>query len=50
LVANQFNRELLPKTGLVSLRNDEELVDNYRGRIIFPIHGVTGKVIGLGQG
>ena len=37
LVANQFNKELLPKTGLVALRN-EELVDNYRGRIIFPIH------------
>lgn len=48
LLANQFNRELLPKTGLVSLRNNDELVDNYRGRIIFPIHGVTGKVIGFG--
>ena len=48
LLANQFNKELLPKTGLVSLRNNEELVDNYRGRIIFPIHNNTGKVIGFG--
>lgn len=48
LLANQFNRELLPKTGLVSLRNNDELVDNYRGRIIFPIHGITGKIIGFG--
>lgn len=48
LLANQFNKELLLKTGLVSLRNNEELVDNYRGRIIFPIHGNTGKVIGFG--
>ena len=47
-IANQFNKELLPKTGLVSLRNNDELVDNYRGRIIFPIHGNTGKVIGFG--
>ncbi|MBV9987330.1 MAG: DNA primase [Chitinophagaceae bacterium] len=47
LLENQFNRELLPKSGLVSLRN-EELVDNYRGRIIFPIHGITGKIIGFG--
>jgi DNA primase len=47
LLANQFNKELLPKSGLVSLRN-EELVDNYRGRIIFPIHGITGKIIGFG--
>jgi DNA primase len=47
LVANQFNQELLPKTGLVAVRN-EELVDNYRARIIFPIHNNTGKIIGFG--
>lgn len=47
LLGNQFSKELLPKTGLVSVRN-EELVDNYRGRIIFPIHGITGKIIGFG--
>ena len=48
LIANQFNKELLPKTGLVTLRNETEFVDNYRGRIIFPIHGNTGKIIGFG--
>lgn len=48
LLQNQFNKELLPKTGLVVLRNEEELVDNYRGRIIFPIHGTTGKTLGFG--
>lgn len=48
LLANQFNPELLPKTGLVSIRNEQDLVDNYRGRIIFPIHGNTGKIIGFG--
>ncbi len=48
LLANQFNAELLPKTGLVALRNNDELVDNYRNRIIFPIHGNTGKIIGFG--
>src|SRR5574343_144847 len=47
LLQNQFNKDLLPKTGLVALRN-EELVDNYRGRIIFPIHNNTGKIIGFG--
>ncbi len=44
---NQFNSELLIKSGLVVLRNDE-LTDNYRGRIIFPIHNNTGKIIGFG--
>lgn len=48
LLTNQFNKELLPKTGLVSIRNNDELVDNYRGRIIFPIHNNTGKTIGFG--
>ena len=48
LLANQFNRELLPRTGLVTVRNETELVDNYRGRIIFPIHNNSGKIIGFG--
>ncbi len=44
---NQYNPELLVKTGLVVNRNDE-LLDNYRGRIIFPVHNNTGKIIGFG--
>lgn len=48
LVSNQFNKEFLPRTGLVVVRNETELVDNYRGRIIFPIHNNTGKIIGFG--
>lgn len=48
LLDNQFNKELLPKTGLVAIRNETELVDNYRGRIIFPIHNNSGKIIGFG--
>lgn len=47
LLQNQFNPELLTKTGLVANRNNE-LVDNYRSRIIFPIHNNSGKVIGFG--
>ncbi len=43
----QFSSEILLKSGLVVNRNDE-LVDNYRGRIIFPIHNTTGKIIGFG--
>ncbi|MBN9297289.1 MAG: DNA primase [Filimonas sp.] len=46
-LAKQYNPELLVKTGLVVNRN-EELMDNYRGRIIFPIHNNTGKIIGFG--
>ncbi len=46
-LAAQYNPELLVKTGLVAQR-DERLVDNYRGRIIFPVHNHTGKIIGFG--
>jgi DNA primase len=46
-VAGQFNTEYLQKSGLVVLRNDE-LTDNYRGRIIFPVHNNSGKIIGFG--
>jgi len=44
---HQFNTELLIRSGLVVNRNDE-LVDNYRGRLIFPVHNNTGKIIGFG--
>jgi DNA primase len=43
-IKNQFNIELLQKSGLVAIRN-EIPQDNYRGRIIFPIHNTTGKII-----
>lgn len=43
----QYNQELLLKSGLVINRNDQ-LLDNYRDRIIFPIHNNTGKIIGFG--
>ncbi|MBX2925409.1 MAG: DNA primase [Chitinophagaceae bacterium] len=46
-VAAQYNTEFLLKSGLV-VNRDEQLVDNYRGRIIFPVHNQTGKIIGFG--
>lgn len=46
-IAKQYNTELLIKTGLVANRNDQ-LMDNYRGRVIFPIHNHSGKVLGFG--
>lgn len=46
-IAKQYNTELLLKTGLVANRNDQ-LMDNYRGRVIFPVHNHSGKVLGFG--
>ncbi len=46
-IAKQYNTDLLLKTGLIVSRNDQ-LMDNYRGRVLFPIHNHSGKVLGFG--
>lgn len=43
----QFNPDLLQKAGLVTNRYDQ-LQDNYRARVIFPIHNHSGKILGFG--
>ncbi|HSU51017.1 MAG TPA: DNA primase, partial [Segetibacter sp.] len=47
LIQNQFSLEYAHKAGLVSVRNETNY-DNYRGRIIFPIHNLSGKILGFG--
>ncbi|MEO6220121.1 MAG: DNA primase [Ginsengibacter sp.] len=46
-VSVKFNEDLLLKSGLVVAR-DSGLQDNYRGRIIFPVHNHSGKIAGFG--
>jgi DNA primase len=46
-LSKQYNEELLLKSGLITKRN-EQLMDNYRGRVIFPVHNHSGKVVGFG--
>lgn len=46
-IQQQYSKDLLLKTGIVTERSGE-MVDNYRERIIFPIHNTTGKIIGFG--
>jgi DNA primase len=44
---SQFNIDYLQKSGLLTIR-DEKPADNYRGRIIFPVHNPSGKIVGFG--
>ncbi len=44
---SQYNIQYLQKSGLVTIR-DEKPTDNYRGRIIFPVHNPSGKIVGFG--
>jgi len=46
-IDNGFKKEILTKVGL-SIDKDSGLIDRFRGRVIFPIHNLTGKVIGFG--
>jgi len=47
-VAAGHKEEYLEKTGL-AIRNDKgRLYDRFRGRVLFPIHNFTGRIIGFG--
>jgi len=46
-IDNGFKKEILFKTGL-SIDKGEHIMDRFRGRVMFPIHNLTGKVIGFG--
>jgi DNA primase len=43
-----YNKELLEKTGLVVKKEDGSTYDRFRGRVIFPVHNLSGKVIAFG--
>jgi DNA primase len=42
-----YDVNLLQRASLINIRN-EDAYDNYSGRVIFPIHNASGKVIGFG--
>jgi DNA primase len=44
---NGYKSEYLVKTG-VSVQKDDHLTDRFRGRVIFPIHSPSGRIIGFG--
>src|SRR5690606_38324655 len=46
--AEGFQDEYLVETGLAVERDGKGLYDRFRGRVIFPIHNLTGRTIGFG--
>ena len=42
-----YEKELLEKTGLTIIK-DNKFIDRFRGRVIFPIHSMSGRVLGFG--
>lgn len=45
---NGYRKEMLVKTGLCYEKDNGELRDRFWGRVIFPWHSVSGRVIGFG--
>lgn len=43
-----YQQEFLEETGLSVKRDNGTLYDRYRGRVMFPIHSFTGRVIAFG--
>ena len=43
-----YKDEYLEKTGLCYRTDDGRLLDRYHGRVIFPVHTVSGKVVAFG--
>ena len=46
-MSDGYRREYLVKTGL-SIEKDERIFDRFHGRVIFPIHSLSGQVLGFG--
>lgn len=47
-VEKGFNKDFLVETGLCYQRDDGTLNDRYHGRVIFPVHTLSGKVVAFG--
>lgn len=43
-----YNAELIAKTGVCYSTEDGRLVDRFWGRVIFPVHTLSGKVVAFG--
>lgn len=47
-VKEGYSLQFLEETGLTIRKDNEKLYDRFRGRVMFPIHSFTGRIIGFG--
>lgn len=43
-----YNEKFLVETGLVIRRDDGSLYDRFKGRVMYPVHTISGKVVAFG--
>lgn len=46
--AEGYKDEFLEATGLIIRKDDGGVYDRFRGRVMFPIHNLTGRILGFG--
>jgi DNA primase len=46
-IEDGYKQEFLVKTGL-SIQNEERIFDRFAGRVMFPIHSLSGQILGFG--
>lgn len=46
--AEGYKDEFLEATGLIIRKDDGSVYDRFRGRVMFPIHNLTGRILGFG--
>jgi DNA primase len=46
-IKNGFSEEVLEKAGLI-IKKENKTYDRFRGRVIFPVHNLAGKIVAFG--
>lgn len=47
-IQSGYSQQALEKSGLIIKKEDGKTYDRFRGRVIFPVHNLSGKVIAFG--
>lgn len=47
-VSDGYSEEILEKAGLLIKKDDGKKYDRFRGRVIFPVHNLSGKIVAFG--
>lgn len=47
-LAKGYREEMLEKAGLLIRKDENKKYDRFRGRVIFPVHNLSGKIIAFG--
>jgi len=43
-----YNQGYLEKTGLTVISENQSIIDRFRGRVMFPVHTLSGKIVAFG--